>query len=255
MTEEKNQEIVLSDDKAIEKKEETNLIKSNEVNAIQELEARAKVMNTLIDTVLKMTSPVDWVRYSKSSNFADLSSDGALRIARMLGVSITDVNFKKTQYEDYYEYEYTGTFRLGNSIVVGFGISSSEDKLFSHGGKICMEEVNEPNVRKKAQSQMYRRGIGDLLGIRRMPLDRFPKSWPEQIPVAIEDKGNMQQKPKNLNTELIKKVEKALLDSVSGDTDEAVKKLKSITNSNINSLEDCSDKQLNYILVKINKGE
>ncbi|MCK9280452.1 MAG: hypothetical protein M0P71_07520 [Melioribacteraceae bacterium] len=254
MTEQKEM-ILSSESNIIETKQESNLIKSNEINAIQELEARAKVMNALMDTVLKMTSPVDWIRYSKSANFADLSSDGALRIARMLGISIVACNpaYTKTQYEDYYEYEYSAIFSLGNISVHGFGIATSEDRLFSHGGKLSMEEVNEPNIRKKAQSQMYRRGIGDLLGIKRMPLDRFPKSWIDQIPVGMEDKAS--NKPKNQNIELIKKVESALLNSVEGDHDEALKKLRSITNANVNSLEDCSDKQLNYILVKLSKGE
>jgi len=103
-----------------------------------------------------------------------LQESGAQAIAGPMGVNIVSIRSEKEHGEDkkgkYYTWTYQGrayAMKIGREIEVE-GICSSRDKFF---GKVSgeykeLEDVDEPNIKRKALTNLYRNAVMRLLGLR-----------------------------------------------------------------------------------------
>lgn len=144
-------------------------------------ERRMATQRKLIQVALKITNPGDWV---DQQGKAYLVGSGAEKVARLFGVKVADVSSRKINTEDekgpFYIYEYTGTFSLPGGVdsIRAIGTCSSKDKFFAkRGGQLLpLSEVDETNIMKAANTNMYVRGITQLLGLRNLTWEQLEEA-------------------------------------------------------------------------------
>ena len=111
-----------------------------------------------------------------------LCASGAEKIARLCGVGWDHVRCEKILSNDekgqFYYFEYTGDFYLGNDRISAVGTCSQKDQFFamSKGQMKPASEIDETNIRKAAYSNMLVNGITRILGIRNLTWEELTAS-------------------------------------------------------------------------------
>lgn len=132
---------------------------------------RFAVVNQVIMTALKFTNERDWVDQQGKPY---LVHSGAERIARLFGISLSNIQTDKVWAEDtrgrYYIYKTTGRAVLPGRYdsIEGLGTCSQRDKFFAwKNGKLKdTDEIDETNVMKASYSNFVVNAITHLLGLR-----------------------------------------------------------------------------------------
>ena len=158
LIENKNQEekfeVAISDDRLIEIAE----------RAEQRIDAVIKIKRI----ALKVTNPNDWID-QKGKPY--LAVSGAEKVARLFGISwmIDEPTYEEDK-DGHFRYTYTGLFSFENVSIQAVGTRNSKDAFFSrtHGNDIPPSEIDKPNVKKAAYTNLVGNGITRLLGIRNL---------------------------------------------------------------------------------------
>ena len=168
--------------------EEIITLESQEVEALDTAtdivamaEMRMAKQQRLIGVALKITNPGDWI---DQQGKAYLVGSGAEKVGRLFGVKVADVSGRKVDTSDengpFYIYEYTGTFSLPGGVdsIRAIGTCSSKDQFFAkRGGKLLpLSEVDETNIMKAANTNMFVRGITQLLGLRNLTWEQLSEA-------------------------------------------------------------------------------
>jgi hypothetical protein len=174
---------------------------------IKHLQIQKEAFKKMRIILLGYTREKDWVNIDGSPF---LQESGAQAIGGPMSVNIVEIKSEKTWGEDkkgrFYTWKYWGraySLKIRREIEIE-GICSSRDKFF---GKVSgeykeLEEVDEPNVMRKALTNLYRNGVMRLLGLRNI-------EWSE-LSAA------------NLNIQSIKKVEHTLGGKKTGTSEAAI---------------------------------
>lgn len=132
---------------------------------------RVAQLDKIISLALKRTNSNDWVDQDGKPY---LCASGAEKIARLFGVCWKDVKCEKIISNDekgqFYYFEYSAVFMLGNDSITAIGTCSQKDQFFAKakGEFKPMSEIDETNIRKAAYSNMVVNGVSRILGIRNL---------------------------------------------------------------------------------------
>lgn len=157
---------------------------------------RVAQLDKIISLALKRTNSQDWV---DQQGKAYLCSSGAEKIARLFGVCWKDVKCEKIISNDekgqFYYFEYSAVFMLGNDMITAVGTCSQKDQFFSmaKGQVKPASEIDETNIRKAAYSNMVVNGVSRILGIRNLTwteLERAGIKRSEANKVNYKDRGD-----------------------------------------------------------------
>lgn len=159
-------------------------------------EKRSTMLKRFIELSLKHTNKTDWVDQNGKPY---LTASGAEKVARLFGVKIHSVNYRKVHSQDdrgdFYIYEYTGVAELPSKFdsIEAVGTCTSRDVFFAKKGQEWrkLSEIDESNIMKAAYSNLLVNVITRLLGIRNM-------TW-EQVEAAGVFKRNDVQKVEYAN--------------------------------------------------------
>lgn len=182
---------------AIEK-EQNKLIgpSSEEIITIEDAEdlisiaqRRVATVQKLINIALKITTHRDWVNQDGQPY---LVHSGAEKVARLFGITLSDIKTEKIIAEDsrgkYYIYKTTGRAILPGKFdsIEGLGTCSQRDRFFAKakGEWLDTLEIDETNIMKSSFSNFVVNGITHLLGLRNL-------TW-EQLKEAGIDKSQIQ---------------------------------------------------------------
>jgi hypothetical protein len=178
----------------IPQQERTDIILNVEGLA-ERLEKRAKEFTKIREIAIKFTLNNDWVQYGTGDNpIVYLTSVGAERLRSLLGISVTNINYKKEVLQDgHFVYTFFGEFSIGDTKFFAIGSASSKTPFFSRsrGTIIPPTEINEVNVMKAGYSNLLVNGITRLLGLRNIPLEELKKYG--KIPRVITFHTSSQQ--------------------------------------------------------------
>jgi hypothetical protein len=152
-----------------------------ETDVLAIAEKRSTMLKRFIELSLKHTNKTDWVDQNGKPY---LTASGSEKIARLFGVKVHSVNYRKVHSQDdrgdFYIYEYTGVAELPSKFdsIEAVGTCTSRDVFFAKKGQEWrkLSEIDESNIMKAAYSNLLVNAITRLLGIRNM-------TW-EQVEVA-----------------------------------------------------------------------
>ena len=147
---------------------------SNDERFLAEFERRASTFQNIIKLAVKNTLSEDWVDYGDK---AWLSTPGAERVARVIGLTSKEVDYKRVDRSDdkgeYYIYIVTGKIGMerSNVFVDVIGTQSSRKAFWakSHGEDVPPEEIKEESIIKDAFSNFWENGTTRFLGLRGLP--------------------------------------------------------------------------------------
>jgi len=176
---------------------------------------RVEMVQKIINIALKITNYRDWV---SQDNSPYLTHSGAEKVARLFGVSLSNIKTQKEWSDDtkgkYYIYKTTGKAALPGKLdsIEALGTCSQRDKFFAKakGEWLDSIDVDETNIMKSSYSNFVVNAITHLLGLRNL-------TW-DQIEDAGIDKSKIQQIKYQKGSEKVKKTA----------TPEEVKKQKEI---------------------------
>lgn len=137
---------------------------------------RVQQLDKIVSLALGRTNSLDWV---DQDGHPYLCASGAEKIARLFGVCWKDVKCEKIFSSDekgqFYYFEYTAIFTLGNDSITSVGTCSQKDKFFAVAkGQIKpASEIDETNIRKAAYSNMIVNGVSRILGIRNLTWEQL----------------------------------------------------------------------------------
>lgn len=147
---------------------------------------RVAQLEKIVSLAIKRTNENDWVNQQGKPY---LCSSGAEKIGRLFGVCWKDVKCEKVYSTDekgqFYYFEYSGVFTLGNDKITAVGTCSQKDQFFAitNGQMKPESEIDETNIRKAAYSNMIVNGITRILGIRNLTWDELKDSGIDQSKV------------------------------------------------------------------------
>jgi len=167
--------------------EEIITIESSE-DLISVAERRVEIVGKMLDTALKITTYRDWVSQDGSPY---LVHSGAEKVARLFGISTSNIKTTRTMAEDsrgkYYIYKTTGMASLPGRFdsIEALGTCSQRDRFFAKASGEWRDslEIDETNIMKKSYSNFVVNAITHLLGLRNI-------TW-EQLKAAGIDKGKI----------------------------------------------------------------
>ncbi len=157
---------------------------------------RVAQLDKIITLALKRTNSKDWVDQQGKPY---LCASGAEKIARLFGVCWKDVKCEKIISNDekgqFYYFEYSAVFMLGNDMITAVGTCSQKDQFFAmvKGQMKPSSEIDETNIRKAAYSNMVVNGVSRILGIRNLTWAELEKAnikRSEANKVNYKDKGD-----------------------------------------------------------------
>jgi len=157
---------------------------------------RVAQLDKIITLALKRTNSQDWVDQQGKPY---LCASGAEKIARLFGVCWKDVKCEKIISNDekgqFYYFEYSAVFMLGNDMITAVGTCSQKDQFFAmvKGQMKPSSEIDETNIRKAAYSNMVVNGVSRILGIRNLTWAELEKAnikRSEANKVNYKDKGD-----------------------------------------------------------------
>jgi len=153
---------------------------------------RVDFVGKLIDLALRRTTYLDWIDQQGKPY---LMHSGAEKVARLFGVSISDVNSRKEWTEDnlgrYYIYVTTGRASLPGKFdsIEAMGTCGQRDRFFGYDSKTKSykdtADIDETNVMKASYSNFTVNAITHLLGLRNL-------TW-EQLDAAKVDIKKIQK--------------------------------------------------------------
>lgn len=153
---------------------------------------RVDFVGKLIDLALRRTTYLDWIDQQGKPY---LMHSGAEKVARLFGVSISDVNSRKEWTEDnlgrYYIYVTTGRASLPGKFdsIEAMGTCGQRDRFFGYDSKTKSykdtADIDETNVMKASYSNFTVNAITHLLGLRNL-------TW-EQLKSAAVDISKIQK--------------------------------------------------------------
>ena len=153
---------------------------------------RVDFVGKLIDLALRRTTYLDWIDQQGKPY---LMHSGAEKVARLFGVSISDVNSRKEWTEDnlgrYYIYVTTGRASLPGKLdsIEAMGTCGQRDRFFGYDSKTKSykdtADIDETNVMKASYSNFTVNAITHLLGLRNL-------TW-EQLDAAKVDIKKIQK--------------------------------------------------------------
>lgn len=136
--------------------------------AVQNAEKFVELQSKIRQMAVKVTSIFDWI---DEGGKPYLQEQGAQKIAMCFGISIQNVSCEtdhnKDSKGDYIVYNYNGEAVWQGRVTPQLGTCSSRDKFFGRrkGELLPLTEVNLPDVRKKAYTNMLNRAIKSCLGL------------------------------------------------------------------------------------------
>ena len=157
---------------------------------------RVAQLDKIITLALKRTNSQDWVDQQGKPY---LCASGAEKIARLFGVCWKDVKCEKIISNDekgqFYYFEYSAVFMLGNDMITAVGTCSQKDQFFAmvKGQMKPASEIDETNIRKAAYSNMVVNGVSRILGIRNLTWAELEKAnikRDQAAKVNYKDKGD-----------------------------------------------------------------
>lgn len=171
-----------------EEKEKKEIIKTGyepeaisvEQDVIAIAEKRSALLKRFQELSLQHTNKHDWIDMQGKPY---LTASGAEKIARLFGVKIHSVNYRKVHSQDdrgdFYIYEYTGVAELASKFdsLEAVGTCTSRDQFFAKkGGEFKrLSEIDESNIMKAAYSNFLVNAITRLLGIRNLTWEQVEK--------------------------------------------------------------------------------
>lgn len=151
---------------------------------------RLDTVKKIISIALKITTHRDWVNQNGNPY---LVHSGAEKVARLFGISLSDIKTEKLWAEDtkgrYYIYKTTGKATLPGKFdsIEALGTCSQRDPFFGKAKGEFLEtlEIDETNIMKASYSNFTVNAITHLLGLRNL-------TWEELKEVGI-DKSKIQE--------------------------------------------------------------
>lgn len=141
-------------------------------DALDIIETRTKLFDKIMTVALAATGLADWVDQDGKPY---LQGSGAEKVARRFGVRIHDISIEREDLNDengkYYVYTVMGKATMGErDTVEAIGTCSSRDKFFGKkGGQYkAVQDVDLPNIKKKAYTNFEVNSITRLLGLRNL---------------------------------------------------------------------------------------
>lgn len=148
-------------------------------DALEIIDTRNKVFERVLAVAVSATGAADWVDMDGKPY---LQGSGAEKVARRFGIRWVVDPIDREDLEDelgkYYVYTALGKFSLGDKETIeAIGICSSRDKFF---GKVKgefkkVQDVDLPNIKKKAYTNCVVNGVTRLLGLRNLTWDELSK--------------------------------------------------------------------------------
>jgi hypothetical protein len=141
-----------------------------------------KVETAMRKIIVACTYPTDWVKFpSNTGDVASLSSAGAERLIKHMGVTYANWDAQKLTFDDEagkgYRWIYTCDVIMGGKQIKAQGSYGTRDKFlgFKDGEWRDTSEINENHIQQAAQRMCRAEGVRALLGIRKMPWEQLEK--------------------------------------------------------------------------------
>lgn len=148
-------------------------------DALEIIETRQKLFDRMMSVAIKATGIADWVDQAGKPY---LQGSGAEKVARRFGVTLSDIDIEREDFEDeggkYYVYTVTGKASISDrDTIEAIGTCSSRDKFFGKKGQQykAIQDVDLPNIKKKAFTNFEVNAITRLLGIRNLTWEELAK--------------------------------------------------------------------------------
>lgn len=216
--------------------------KINEVITIEQTEdlitiaqRRVDIVEKMMNTALKITTHRDWVNQSGRPY---LVHSGAEKVARLFGITLSDIKTGKVWTEDskgkYYIYKTTGKASLPGKFdsIEALGTCSQRDKFFGFANGQWRDtiEIDETNVMKASYSNFVVNSITHLLGLRNITWDILEEAKIDVSKIQKVEYGKGKEKISKATSEKDKETQKKLWDLLiqlkAGNEEEARELLK-----------------------------
>lgn len=155
-------------------------------DALDIIEIRNKAFDKILSVAISATGAADWVDMQGKPY---LQASGAEKVARRFGTKWSNTKVEREDLEDesgkYYIYTVMGRSTFGDSETIeAIGTCSSRDKFFGReGGKLKkIQDVDLPNIKKKAYTNFIVNAVTRLLGLRNL-------TWEELEEFGIRKSG------------------------------------------------------------------
>jgi len=163
---------------------------------------RLDTVKKIINIALKITTHRDWVNQNGNPY---LVHSGAEKVARLFGITLSDIKTEKLWAEDtkgkYYIYKTTGKATLPGKFdsIEALGTCSQRDPFFgkAKGDFLDTIEIDETNIMKASYSNFTVNAITHLLGLRNL-------TW-EELKDAGIDKSKIQEIKYQSGSQKVKK--------------------------------------------------
>jgi len=168
------------------------------------------LFNRIKNISLKLTKPSDWIIHTDDNPY--LMDRGSENVGIAFGVDVSGIKLNQEWHEDkdgrYYEYVATGMgySKVLNRVVEDIGVCSQRDKFFGRvkGELKPIEEVDMPNIRRKAITNLHSRLIKRLVGLMNITLNDLQEAKLDISKIKkIEYKTGSQKVAKTLSNEAI----------------------------------------------------
>jgi hypothetical protein len=140
------------------------LVDDNIIAVAENAERRFEAMVKIRQFALRTTNGGDWVDMGGKPY---LQARGAKKIARAFGVSwrlgLPEKEWREDDNGRYYIYTIKGEFGASGQYIEAIGTKSSRNPFFGKGKNV--EDVDEQNIIKAAETNCVNNGIKDLLGL------------------------------------------------------------------------------------------
>ena len=144
------------------------------------IEERNRGMERMVEYAIRSTRPEQWCDQGGQPY---LMAGGAQAVARRMGIKTTDVSETREKHQDeggaFYEYVSRATFSLPGAYdrVEGvIGSCTSRDAFIgTKGAERALSDIDPGDIRKKAWTNMFQRGVTALLGLRGLSWETLAK--------------------------------------------------------------------------------
>lgn len=181
-------------------------IEESSKDVLEVINARNQLFDKVLQVAIQSTGNSDWVDQQGKPY---LQSSGAEKVARRFGVKICDVTCEREDLEDekgkYYLYTFFGKAYLGEKEhIEAIGTCSSRDKFFgtTRGSLKLIQDVDLPNIKKKAYTNLFVNAVTRLLGLRNLTWDELSK-----FGISKDGKSSVKYDSRATKFESSKKVE------------------------------------------------
>ena len=143
--------------------------------ALQQAEKQIDYLNRAKRLAIRATNELDWCW---QGSVPYLQESGAQKVAGLFGIGFHDIEITKSREEDdkggYIVFDVTATCSFRGREMMVDGSASSRDDFFAKrkdraSGEyytLPLSEISLPNIKKKAVTNMYNRGVKKILGLK-----------------------------------------------------------------------------------------